>query len=423
MLLRGATVIDLEPANVERADLRVDGDRIVARAPILEPLPGEEAIDLSNRLLFPGLVSAHHHFYASLLRGVPRQGGGFGAETALLQRLEQVLEGDHLEASSSAGGLEGLCNGTTCVFDLHCAPAHARGSLTRIAHGLSGVGLRAVLGYQLSERAGVSSREEGLLENVEYLTRARGRFRGALAVEALAALSDEGLQAVRDVHRETGALLVCNVAEDPLEEQQSLERFGATVTDRLFTLELPGPRVVLSQGVHLSWPELSRWISSGTWLAHAPRSNMSSQTGLATASKFGVRACLGTDTMPLDVFAEAQAATLRANDSGQPIDILRFLANGHRLATEVFGTPVGPLQPGAVADLVVLDYQPPTPLATETLGGHVLHGLGGRCVESVMVDGLWRLWKRKAIAVDAAEVARHASDAARDAWAKMRAAG
>ena len=45
---------------------------------------------------------------------------------------------------------------------------------------------------------------------------------------------------------------------------------------------------------------------------------------------------------PGTVFAEAQAAGLRATDSGQPIDLLRFLTNGHRLGSEAFGVSVGP---------------------------------------------------------------------------------
>jgi len=103
--------------------------------------------------------------------------------------------------------------------------------------------------------------------------------------------------------------------------------------------------------------------------------------------------------------------------------VLRFLANGHRLATEAFGFTIGPLQPGAAADLLVLDYQPPTALEANTLASHVLHGLSSRCVESVMVDGLWRLWKRKPLSLDANEVMRASRQAAKALWAKMEERG
>jgi cytosine/adenosine deaminase-related metal-dependent hydrolase len=288
-----------------------------------------------------------------------------------------------------------------------------------VAQGLNGVGLRGVLGYQVTERAGAVVREEALEECLSYCGRARGRFRGAIALEGLALLSDDALAGVREARQRTDAILLANLAEDPKEEARSRERFGQTASERLVSMGLTGGRVVLSQNVHLSWPELSALITAGTWLSLSARSNMASQAGLATPAKFGVRGCLGTDVMALDCFAEAQAASLRTNDSGQPIDVLRFLANGHRLATEAFGTPVGPLQPGALADLLVLDYHSPTPFNADTLAAHVTYGLSSRWVESVMVDGLWRLWKRKALSLDVVEVARVCSQAASAAWAKM----
>jgi cytosine/adenosine deaminase-related metal-dependent hydrolase len=374
-------------------------------------------------VIFPGLVSAHHHLYSTLLRGAPRSGAGFGAEARVLHRLEDVIDGDQLEAASTAGGLEGLLSGTTTVFDISAAHAHISGSLSRVAHGLNGVGLRAVLGYQVTERSGAMVREEGLEECVSYATRARGRFRGAFALDGLASISDDALGGLKEARLRADAMLLATVAEDPAEESQSRERFGQTATERLVHLGLTGSKVVLAQGVHLTWPELSLLITEGTWLAHAARSNMASQTGLATPSKFGVRGCLGTDVMSLDCFAETQVATLRTTDSGQPIDPLRFLVNGHRLASEAFGATIGPLQPGSVADLLVLDYHPPTPLQASTLAAHVLHGFSARWVESVMVDGLWRLWKRKALSLDVVEVARTASQAARGVWAKMEERG
>jgi hypothetical protein len=68
---------------------------------------------------------------------------------------------------------------------------------------------------------------------------------------------------------------------------------------------------------------------------------------------------------------------------------------------------------------LVLDYHPPTPLDAGTLAAHVLHGFSARWVESVMVDGLWRLWKRKALSLDVTEVARNCGQAARAAWARI----
>lgn len=413
-VLKGATLVELEPASVEVADLRIAGGRIAGRGEAAAAEPGDEVIELSGKLIFPGFVSAHHHLAATLLRGAPRAEAGFSGERALRESLGRALTGDDAEAAATAGGLEGLASGTTTLFDTHLASTDVSGALSRVAQGLSGVGLRAVLAQQVTEDT-----EGALAECLAYAAKARGRFRGAVALGDLCSLSDGTLRSVRRALDDAKLLGLVALAEDSTEEARSTEAFGRPVAERLLEAELVGEAAVISQGVHLSWPELSELISRGAWLVHVARSNMATQTGHATPAKFGVRGTIGTGVMSLDVLSEAQAAGLRAADSGLPIDILRFLANGHRLATQAFGTPVGPLREGAVADLVVFDYQAPTRLDATTLAAHVQSGLSARHVESVMVDGLWRLWKRKPLAVDPVEVARAARDAAEATWRRM----
>lgn len=356
LLLRGGYVVDLEPALVERADLRIEDDRIVARATALEPTEGEQVIDLSGRYLFPGMVSAWHRLSGDLLRGAPRVGEGFEAEQQARHRLEDALDADQFAAGVAATGVEALRSGTTTVLGV-TGTAH----LARAGELLERLGLRGAVARMVTERKGAMAREEALEENAAWLAKAKGRVRGAFATESLATLSDEGLAGLRDARAKTNALLLGCLSEDPREDKLSRETHGVGVAERLVTHELTGTRVVLAHGVHLSWPELSQLIANGTWLAHAARSNMATQTGTATPAKFGVHACLGTDIATADLFAEAQSASLRTTDAGLSIDVLRFLANGHRLASELFGVTVGPLQPQAVADLLVLDYQPTSP--------------------------------------------------------------
>lgn len=417
-LLKGATLVEIEPPSVERADLRIDKGKIVARGASLEQLPTDEVTELQGRLVMPGLVSAHHHLHAGLLRGLPRE-AGFAHEHAALEQLEGALSLDDVQAAAAVGGLEGLCAGTTTVFALHASPKVVAGSLARVAHGLNDTGIRGVLAYEVSDRAGLVSREESLEELTGFISRARGRFRGAVGLAHLGKTSNETLTAVKAVAMGTSALSLVNIAEDLAEEALSVREYGATPLERLLEKELLGEKTVVSQAVHFSWPQLSEVLTHGAWVVHAVRSNMNGQTGLATPSKFGVRACLGTDVMSLDTLVEAQTASLRSRDAGQPIDILRFIANGHRLASAAFGQTLGPLREDAVADLVVLDYQPPTPLTSESLASHLLHGMASQHVESVMVDGMWRLWKRKPLSVDVAELARVSREAAAAVWARL----
>jgi putative selenium metabolism protein SsnA len=422
-VLKGGTLVELEPSCVERGDLRIDGGNIVARGPSLQAQPDDEVIELGGKVVMPGLVCAHHHLYSSLARGMPPPAQAPAGFVDILEqvwwKLDRALDLDAVHISAALGALDALSVGCTTVFDHHASPGAIAGSLSRVAQGMNEVGLRGVLAYEVTDRHGALGREEGLEETVSFARKARGRFRGLVGAHASFTLSQDALDGLRDAVKATGTGLHVHLAEDPADEKLSMQRYAEAPVARLAKAELLSDRSVLAHAVHLSWPELSQVISTGAWLVHNPRSNMNNQVGYAPAGKFGARATLGTDGIGADMLAEAQLAFFRSREAGQAIDPLRFLANGHRLASQLFGQPMGPLREGAAADLVVLDYRSPTPLTRENLAGHLLYSWGARLVEAVMIDGIWRMWARRPLSVNPELLATTAQEAATALWARM----
>jgi cytosine/adenosine deaminase-related metal-dependent hydrolase len=98
---------------------------------------------------------------------------------------------------------------------------------------------------------------------------------------------------------------------------------------------------------------------------------------------------------------------------------LQLLAGGHRLAAALFGATFGKLDAGAPADLVVLEYRPPTPLTSDNLAGHLLFGMDRSQVSSTMVAGRWALRDRRVTGVDAPAVLARARVAAAALWRRM----
>jgi cytosine/adenosine deaminase-related metal-dependent hydrolase len=420
-VLKGGYVVELEPAVVERVDLRIDDARVVARGPDLQPQPDDEVVALSGKLVFPGLVSAHHRLHMSLGRGMPEPALDSYQEALekVRWRYEGALDLDAVQVAATAGGLEALQCGTTTVFDLHSSPREILGSLTRVARGLHEVGVRGVLSYAVTDRAGAVGREEGLEETVTFTKKAKGRFRGQVGAGLSFTLGTDALEGLKQAVAATNTGLHVPLAEDPLDEKLSVERYGTAPVGRLMEAGLLSPRSLVAHAGHLAWADLAQVISTGSWLVHTPRSNQRLEVGYAPALKFGARATLGADGLSADLFAEAQAAYLRSREAGQPIDVLRYLANGHRLASQAFDLQVGPLREGALADLLILDYLPATPLTSENLAWHVVFGLGARHVEAVMVDGSWRIWARRPLSVNPMVMADQAREAAAAVWARM----
>ena len=93
------------------------------------------------------------------------------------------------------------------------------------------------------------------------------------------------------------------------------------------------------------------------------------------------------------------------------IVLTAFVAPGLAVVTEA----------AAPADLVVLDYRPPTPLTADNLAGHLLFGLDRSHVRSTMVAGRFVLRDRRLTSVDEPAVLARARAAAERLWEKMQA--
>jgi cytosine/adenosine deaminase-related metal-dependent hydrolase len=284
------------------------------------------------------------------------------------------------------------------------------------------MGLRSVLCYETTDRNGLDGRDAGLAENRRFLASGPGSLtRGMVGAHASFPLSDESLDRLADVVREAGSSLHIHVAEARSDVEDSRRRCGTGVVERLRRHGLVGRGTLLVHGVHLTETELREAQDAGAWLLHCPRSNMNNGVGHATTAAFR-RTALGTDGLDQDMLAEARAAFLKMRDAGQSDALeaaFRMLAGGHRLAEAFFGAPFGTLERGAPADLVVLDYQPPTPLTADNLAGHLLFGLDRSHVRSTMVAGRFVLRDRRITTVDEPAVLARARAVARRVWERM----
>jgi cytosine/adenosine deaminase-related metal-dependent hydrolase len=139
----------------------------------------------------------------------------------------------------------------------------------------------------------------------------------------------------------------------------------------------------------------------------------------------GVRVALGTDGLGADMLAAARtAALLMRHAAGDPRAGWReapaLLWEGNRaLATQLFGFDVGALQPGAAGDLIVLDYDPATPLGTENLAAHLIFGLGARHVTSVVAAGEILMHAGELTQIDEPALRARARERARSLWARL----
>ncbi|MGZ4338719.1 MAG: amidohydrolase family protein [Gaiellaceae bacterium] len=415
--LTGATVLEsLDPPVVSTGPLSIDDGRIAAGA-------GDRAQrDCSGCVVVPGNVCAHTHLYSALARGMPYSLEAPDDFLQVLQRiwwrLDRALDLPSIRASAAVGAFDALLAGTTTVIDHHASPNAIDGSLDAIEAELSSLGLRSVLCYEVSDRDGEDSARRGLQETRRFLHRVRQNHlpitRALVGAHAAFTLSDDTLRACIETARDYDVGLHVHAAEDAVD---------AGAVERLAATGAIDERTLLAHGVHLDDHELALVADAHAWLAHNARSNMNNSVGRARVAGLDLRLPLGTDGIGGDMFEESRTAffRLREDDIHAPGDwALRRLADAARLAGSIFDEPLlGTLVPGAPADLVVLDYDAPTPFDAESVAGHWIFGLGSRFVRDVMVAGEWSILDRAAVRVDAHRLAHDSRREAARLWHRL----
>ena len=340
-----------------------------------------EILDVSGRLVVPGMIDAGSRLYRSLAHGLP-------VPWRDCDRIESALDEECLYWSALAGLLDALRSGVTTSFAFVSSPASVEGSLTAVARAFSETKVRGALAYVVSPRSDTAA---AIRENVRHLASCRGsssdRIQGLFGLDATSGIEDEPLTDVARAAEEEGAGVYLLLEDDGDEADvvNRLERLG--VWNRGGVAFYRGP---VAPGDEVVFRDREVWI------AHGAQSDILSGMGapdLARAASSGLRLALATDGCGPSLCEELRVAAYRQRTRGRELkDAIRlacraaFTGNAD-LATRVFGPELGRIKPGARADLVVLDYRAPTPLEEENLPEHLFWGASRAPVHSVIVNG------------------------------------
>lgn len=450
LVIRGGHVALLDDDFTVLSDgaVAIEGGRIAGvgnASDIASRFDGAETIDASGKLVMPGLINAHTHLYSALARGLVADIEPSSSFTEILEhlwwRLDRALTLDDVRLSAAAGAIDLIRNGTTTIIDHHASQTHIDGSLSAVAEPLNESGLRFNLCFEISDRNGEEAREAGLAENERFARLAASggssgedhvarsqRMGASVGLHASFTLDDGTLERAAGMAADLGVGCHIHVAEDVADVEDSVRRSGKRVVERLESFGVLGPRSIAAHCIHVDQRETALLAESGTIVVHNPQSNMNNAVGCADVPgmlRGGVLMGLGTDGFTASMFDEMKVANLiHRHQSGDPrvghdVAARLCLLNNRTIASRLFDDRIGRLEPGAVADVIVLDYDPPTPLQTGNFGGHLIFGLTGWMVETVIIDGRVVMRDRELTTVDYQDIAARARERARDLWKRM----
>jgi putative selenium metabolism protein SsnA len=409
-------------------------ERVGARGEISEP--SARVIDARGGVIMPGLINAHMHLYSTFACGLGLKGEPASNFKEVLERLWWRLDKALTMEDVRYSALTPLCRclraGVTTIIDHHASPSAVRGSLETIAKAAGEVGVRSSLCYELSDRDGPRIAQEAIDENVAFINSSRRGKKSMLSalfgLHASMTISAETLGRAVEAAKGLDTGFHIHVSESRFDPEDSLAKYGKRVVNRLGDAGVLGGKTICVHCIHLDEGEVDLLRETGTVVVHNPQSNMNNAVGAARVLemlKRGVLVGLGSDGMTANMFDELRAANLiHKHVAADPrvafVEACRMLTeNNAAIATRMFGRPMGALAPGQLADVIVLDYDPPTPLAAENFLGHLVFGLPNARVTTVLVDGRERLRDGRVLGVDEREIAAKSREQAAAMWRRM----
>ncbi len=420
ILIGNGTIITLGAQNqlIEHGAVLVHDNRIAAidtNTVLRQQYPNAEYLDANEGLIMPGFLCTHTHFYGAFARGVAIPGEPPRNFPEILERLwwrlDKLLTLEDTRASAEIFMADAIRHGVTCVIDHHASPNAIEGSLDVIADAVGQAGIRACLAYEVSDRDGPRVIADGIT------------------------LSPSTLERCAAGGAELGVGFHIHVAEDVSDESDSVTRYQKRVVERLEADRILGPRSIAVHCVHVNSGEIGRLAETHTNSVHNPRSNMNNAVGRAPAEgmlEAGVNVGLGNDGFSMNMMQEMKAAYLLhklalADPRAMPADLVLNMAfqQNARIIDAVFRPfaptfpPVGELSVGAAADIVLLDYLPPTPMSSGNFPWHLIFGMDAHHVNSTMVAGRWLMRNHQLLTIDEARIHARAKELSQALWERM----
>ena len=397
--------------------------------------PQAEFIDAKGGVIMPAFINAHTHIYSALARGLSIKGYNATNFYEVLDgqwwAIDRRLRMEGTRASANALMIDCIKQGVTTIFDHHASFGEIPGTLHTIAESAKRFGLRACLCYEVSDRDGEEKALQSVQENADFITECEARQDPMLAAmfggHALFTISDRTFDWMTAANNgRTGYHI--HVSEGMNDVYDSLQNYGRRPVQRLHDHGILGPKTLLGHCIHVNTAEIELIQSTGTMVVNNPESNMGNAVGTCPVlqlAKAGVLLGLGTDAYTNDMLESVKVALIAQKQNAclpnvgwtEVTDML--FRNNARIAARYFTDRLGVLQPGASADVIVMDYKPFTPFSDANIDGHILFGMTGRQCRTTFAAGKLLMRDGELVGIDEEAENAHILEAAQRLWGDL----
>ncbi len=429
-VLTHATVLSMDEQRHIYSDgaVAVDADRISyvgSYSDLPRALAQAEQVDLTGRMVIPGLVDTHVHQAQAMIREC-------ADDLALIDwlcRRVWVLQGSYTPEEAAASArlciAEMIKSGTTTFLESGLAHRYGFEGVVEVAMES---GIRCCLSKKVTDVASYAdrdnalhpglweTREQSLLTSLDMFDRWNGAADGRIRVwfgprtpgGVTTGLYREMVQEAR--RRKMG--MTMHLAEVEADRIYLAQTHGMSPVEFVQHVGMVGPDVVLVHMVWLDDHDIELLASTSTHVSHNPSSNSKLASGVSRVPdllRAGVNVALGCDGGPsnnaYDLLNEMKWAALvhkavSLDPTVVPAETVLEMATVNGARALSWDNEIGALKVGYKADLVVIDGRQPHLSPGLNPVSDLVYAANGADVDSVMVDGRWLMRHRQLLTID-----------------------
>lgn len=402
LIIKNARIYEDKKLSGKKSIL-IDGNKIIKIGHNFSDENKHKILDISGRIVMPGLIDCHTHLYQTFGRGL-MDNLHITKWLEIIWQFPHFFSEEALYYSTLLGAIEAIKSGTTTVGELLGESAGEP-----IIHGLMDSGIRAVVGkmendYPEGENTPIKSTQDCLDDSKQFFNRWQGKYNGRLKVKfsfaGLPACTDSLIINLVKLAKEYRVGIHAHAAEGQEPTNQVRKRFNKGEISALNDLGALGPSTQLAHVVWIDDEEIKLLAQTGTSVIHCPYTNCKVTDGISPMYKMqkaGVNITFGCDggasSSNYDVLSEARLGSMLQKVSS--MDEKTFNAPSVYDMLTINGAcalnledEIGRIKEGHKADMIALEYPTSKMLSEDVFINNFIYSCSGNeVVRDVIIDG------------------------------------
>ncbi|AEE92055.1 5-methylthioadenosine/S-adenosylhomocysteine deaminase [Tepidanaerobacter acetatoxydans Re1] len=395
ILIKNAQVLvfEGEKAVVKKADIGIEGSRIVQIGEVKADFDAQRVIDASNMLAMPGLINTHTHLSMNLFRNYADDMPLWDWLTKKIWPLEEKLTAEAVYWGSTLGIAELIKSGVTGFLDMYF---FAKETIKVVLD----TGIRAYIARGLTdEEEGKEAQLEETRELYQKYHEKEGRVKIFAGPHAPYTCSPRYLKKVRALSDELGIGIHIHLSETQKEVDESIEKWGKTPIKHVYDLGILERPTIAAHCVHVNDNDIEILANCKVSVAHNPTSNLKLASGFAPIEKMlkaNVNVALGTDGASsnnnLNMFEEMHLASIinkcvNSDATSVPAEAVIKMATINGAKALGVEKELGSIKVGKKADIILIDLNKPHLCPLHNPLSAICYSAQGSDVHTVIVDG------------------------------------